>query len=231
MINLRYTLLICFVFLFSSVLRSQTRKERAVLDFIDARYNANLDSVRLFLDDDFIYYHIPYVGIGLSTTYNNGGLRIKGISPYSDAKMKLKLGDVINEVNGIKINNNKVYDINNIISGSIGDSVEIVYTRDGVTQVSKVVLSKQQFRQDSLSFLNDIKTYGNRWYEYELNIMEIFSKKNRFVVHYEWEGTLKEDGPTYHYRCMEIIKTNFSDNRIYSIEGLWTEKQFRDQFK
>ena len=95
--NLRFTLLICFVFLFSSVLRSQTRKERAVLDFIDARYNANLDSVRLFLDDDFIYYHIPYVGIGLSTTYNNGGLRVKGISPYSDAKMKLKLGDVINE--------------------------------------------------------------------------------------------------------------------------------------
>ena len=72
--------------------------------------------------------------------------------------MKLKLGDVINEVNGIKINNNKVYDINNIISGSIGDSVEIVYTRDGVTQVSKVVLSKQQLRQDSLSFINDIKT-------------------------------------------------------------------------
>ena len=177
MINLRFTLLICFVFLFSSVLHSQTRKERAVLDFIDARYNANLDSVRLFLDDDFIYYHIPYVGIGLSTTYNNGGLHIKGISPYSDAKMKLNLGDVINEVNGIKINNNKVYDINNIISGSVGDSVEIVYTRDGVTQVSKVALSKQQFRQGSLSFINDIKTYGNRWYEYELNIMEIFSKK------------------------------------------------------
>ena len=231
MINLRYTLLICFVFLFSSVLRSQTRKERAVLDFFDARYNANLDSVRLFLDDDFTYYHIPYVGIGLSTIYNNGGLRIKGISPYSDAKMKLKLGDVINEVNGIKINNNKVYDINNIISGSVGDSIEIVFTRDGVTQVSKVSLSKQQYRQDSLSFINDIKTYGNRWYEYELNIMEIFSKKNRFVVHYEWEGTLKAGGPIYHYRCMEIIKTNFSDNRIYSIEGLWTEKQFRDQFK
>ena len=155
MINLRFTLLICFVFLFSSVLRSQTRKERAVLGFIDARYNANLDSVIFYLDDDFTYYHIPYVGIGLSTIYNNGVLRIKGISPYSDAKMKLKLGDVINEVNGIKFNNNKVYDINNIISGSIGDSVEIVYTRDGVTQVSKVVLSKQQLRQDSLSFINE----------------------------------------------------------------------------
>ena len=231
MLKLRFTTLICFVFLFSSILHSQTRKERAILDFIDARYNANLDSVRLFLDDDFIYYHIPYVGIGLSTIYNNGGLRIKGISPYSDAKIKINLGDVINEVNGIKINNNKVYDINNIIGGSVGDSVEIVYTRDGITQVSKVALSKQQFRQGSLSFINDIKTYGNRWYEYELNIMEIFSKKNRFVVHYEWEGTLNQGGPTYHYRCMEIIKTNFSDNRIYSIEGLWTEKQFRDQFK
>jgi hypothetical protein len=42
---------------------------------------------------------------------------------------------------------------------------------------------------------------------------------------------LKRGGPTYQYRCMEIIKTNFSDNRIYSIEGLWSEKQFRDQFK
>ena len=27
------------------------------------------------------------------------------------------------------------------------------------------------------------------------------------------------------------FKTNFSNNRIYSIEGLWTEKQFRDQFR
>ena len=63
-----------------------------------------------------------------------------------------------------------------IIIGSVGDSVEIVYTRDGVTQISKVALSKQQFRQGSLSFINDIKTYGNRWYEYELNIMDIFSK-------------------------------------------------------
>ena len=81
------------------------------------------------------------------------------------------------------------------------------------------------------NFLDDISNYEKRWYEYSLDILEIFSKKNKYVIYYEWEGSLDKNGPLYTFRCMEIIKTNKSNNKIISIDATWTEKQFRDQFK
>jgi len=45
------------------------------------------------------------------------------------------------------------------------------------------------------------------------------------------EGILFEKGSTYNYRCMEIIKTAVSNNKVYSVDAVWTEKQFKDQFK
>ena len=64
-----------------------------------------------------------------------------------------------------------------------------------------------------------------------IKIFKDQAKKNQFIVYYEWEGILFENGPAYSYRSMEIIKTNTSNNLVYSIDALWTEKQFIDQFK
>ena len=91
-------------------------------------------------------------------------------------------------------------------------------------------MSRQQYKQNSNSFLKDIKNYGEKWFEFDLEIIEIFSKKNKFVIYYEWEGVLFENGPTYSYRAMEIIKVRSINNRIKSIDALWTEKQFKNQF-
>ena len=222
--------LILFAFLFISFSTAQTKKEKAIISFIYARYNANLDSVSMFLDADFIYYHIPYVGLGVNTVKSDSGLIVSSVSPFSDKKTTLLNGDVIFAINGNKVNNISKYNIENILSGSEGDSVKISYLRKNNVYTSVIKLSRQQYKQNSNSFINDIKNYGERWFEYDLEIIEIFSKKNKFVIYYEWEGTLVENGPAYSYRAMEILKVKSSNNRIESIDALWTEKQFKDQF-
>jgi len=228
MINLcKITLYVLFFISFSI---AQTKKEKSIISFLYARYNANPDSVSMFLDDEFVYYHIPYVGIGINTVKTELGLMVTTISPFSENKSKLLTGDVIIEINDNKINNNSKYNIENLINGSEGDSVKISYIRKNNINTSVINLSKQQYKQNSNSFLKDIKIYGEKWFEYDLEIIEIFSKKNKFVIYYEWEGVLFENGPTYSYRAMEIIKIRSSNNRIKSIDALWTEKQFKDQF-
>jgi len=227
-LNIKY--IFCII-LSISFLASQSRKEKSIINFIEARYSANTDSVKLFLDDKFIYYHIPFVGLGINTKSTNNGLAVIGGVSFSDTNSILNIGDVIIEINGLKINNINKYNIENIIKGSAGDSIKVTYIRDDETFLSMFSLSKQQYKQGSESFITDIENYGERWFEYDLEILDIFSKKNQFIVYYEWEGILLENGPTYSYRSMEIIKINTSNNRVYSIDALWSEKQFKDQFK
>ena len=227
-LNIKY--IFCII-LSISFLASQSRKEKSIINFIEARYSANTDSVKLFLDDKFIYYHIPFVGLGINTKSTKNGLAVIGAVSFSDTNSILNIGDVIIEINGLKINNINKYNIENIIKGSAGDSIKVTYIRDDETFLSMFSLSKQQYKQGSESFITDIENYGERWFEYDLEILDIFSKKNQFIVYYEWEGILLENGPTYSYRSMEIIKINTSNNRVYSIDALWSEKQFKDQFK
>ena len=227
-LNIKY--IFCII-LSISFLASQSRKEKSIINFIEARYSANTDSVKLFLDDKFIYYHIPFVGLGINTKSTNNGLAVIGGVSFSDTNSILNIGDVIIEINGLKINNINKYNIENIIKGSAGDSIKVTYIRDDETFLSMFSLSKQQYKQGSESFITDIENYGERWFEYDLEILDIFSKKNQFIVYYEWEGILFKNGPAYSYRSMEIIKINTSNNRVYSIDALWSEKQFKDQFK
>ena len=227
-LNIKY--IFCII-LSISFLASQSRKEQSIIDFIEARYSANTDSVRSFLDDDFIYYHIPFVGLGIDTKSTNTGLAVIGNTSFVDTNSILVNGDVIIMINDIKVNNISNYNIENIINGSSGDSIKVTYIRGDNTFSSMIYLSKKQHKQASESFIKDIKIYGERWFEYNLEILDIFSKKNQFIVYYEWEGILFENGPAYSYRSMEIIKTNTSNNRVYSIDALWSEKQFKDQFK
>ena len=222
--------IVIYTFLFISFSIAQSKKEKSIIKFINARYNANIDSVSMFLDDDFIYYHIPYVGLGINTVKTDSGLIITSVSPFRDNKSSLLPGDVIFEINNNKINNINTYNIENIINGSEKDSIKISYIRNNTVNSTTIKLSKQQYKQNSNSFINDIKNYGEKWFEYDLDILEIFSKKNKFVVYYEWEGTLIKNGPTYSFRAMEIIKIESSNNRIKSIDALWSEKQFKNQF-
>ena len=59
----------------------------------------------------------------------------------------------------------------------------------------------------------------------------IFSKKNKVVIHYKWEGSLEKNGSIYSFNAMEIIKTSASGKNVKEISSIWTEKQFLNQFK
>ena len=224
--------LIIIVTFFSLSLYAQNKKEREVLNFIHARYNGNIDSVKMFLHEEFTYFHSPYIGMGMTTEEGPEGIFVNKVSPFIKATIKPKVNDIIVEVNNIKVKMNKNYDIiRNNISGALGDSIEFLLSRNDTTFNSKIFLTKQQFKQNSTSFLTDIKLYADRWYEYDFDLKDIISKKNKFVVHYEWEGSLIEGGQIYSFKAIEIIKTSSRNNRIVSIEAVWTEKQFIDQFR
>ena len=226
-----YKLIITVTF-FSLSLYAQNKKEREVLNFIHARYNGNIDSVKMFLHEEFTYFHSPYIGMGMTTEEGPEGIFVDKVSPFIKATIKPKVNDIIVEVNNIKVEMNKNYDIiKRNINGALGDSIEFLFLRNDTTFNSKIFLTEQQFKQNSISFLTDIKLYADRWYEYDFDLKDIISKKNKFVIHYEWEGSLMEGGQIYSFKAIEIIKTSSRNNKIVSIEAVWTEKQFIDQFR
>ena len=229
----RYYLIKIAIFLtfFVTIAFGQNKKEIQIIKFLESRYSANIDSVRLFLDNNFIYYHSPYIGLGLTTENTNLGLVIKSVSPFMKTTNMLIKGDVILEVDNYKLINNKGEDyFRKKINGAAGDSLKIIFSRNGESMSTLIFLTKQQLQQRSDKFIDDIKSYGDRWFDYELSIIDIFSKKDRYVVHYSWEGSLVEEGPNYSFRAIEIIKRSRKSNKIVSIEATWTEKQFIDQF-
>ena len=226
---LRFLYILLFLFFVSNGF-SQSKKERRILQFINARHNGNIDSVRMYLDNDFRYNHAPYIGLGIKTKISPYGLTVTSLSPFNKSLHQLHQGDVIVEINGVNVKE-KNFINDNYIKGSLMDSVKVTLMRGNNTISVYVNLSKNQFKQNKDSFLDDISNYEKRWYEYSLDILEIFSKKNKYVIYYEWEGSLDKNGPLYTFRCMEIIKTNKKNNKIISIDATWTEKQFRDQFQ
>tara|TARA_B100000579_G_scaffold100937_1_gene80307 strand:+ start:379 stop:1062 length:684 start_codon:yes stop_codon:yes gene_type:complete len=226
---LRYIYILLFLFSVSNGF-SQSKKERRILQFINARHNGNIDSVRIYLDDDFRYNHSPYIGLGIKTEISPYGLTVTSLSPFNKSLKRIKQGDIIVEVNGANVKNEDFIN-DNFIKGSVTDSIKVTLMRGNNTISVYVKLSKNQLKQNKDSFLNDISSYEKKWYEYSLDIIDIFSKKNKYVIYYEWEGSLDKNGTPYSYRCIEIIKTNLSNNKIISIDATWTEKQFRDQFK
>ena len=70
-----------------------------------------------------------------------------------------------------------------------------------------------------------------KWYDYDLEIIDIIKKKNTISVHYRWEGSREENGEIYTFSAIEFYYINKKKDLIERIVGLWSEKQFKDQFK
>tara|TARA_B100001564_G_C20648709_1_gene675781 strand:+ start:592 stop:1284 length:693 start_codon:yes stop_codon:yes gene_type:complete len=221
-----------FFLLLLSLSFGQTKKEKEIIKFLNARYNASIDSVDNYLDQNFIYYHSPYVGVGISTELIDNKLTVTSVSPFIKTNKPIKISDVILEINSLKYDITlNIEPIKKMILGAQGDSLNLKLSRNGNVFNCKVFLTRQQLKQKTESFLIDIKTYGDRWYDYDLDIIDIFSKKNKVVVHYKWEGSLKKNDVIYSFNAMEIIKTSASGKKVKEISSVWTEKQFLDQFK
>ncbi len=211
-----------------SVGYASTKKEQLIIDFLEARYSGDTLLVKSMLADDFIYEHTPYSGLNITTSYSDGSLIITGFVSEDSVSNKLQVGDKIHEINGETIPN-----IQLPVKGPEGEVIHLVITKSGDSTFTTDSLELQliQFSQNTESFLQDIIVYEQQWYDFHLEILNILSRKDQIMIHYHWEGSKTEKGAVYHLFAMELIQRDNNTGLIKRIEGVWSEKQFRDQFK
>ena len=213
--------------LFFSILFSAKIQEDDIELFLLSRYGGDSTNVSLFISDDFIYKHTPYVGLGVETRFVDESLLITKVLNDSIQKY-LEVGDRIYE------HNNEIIDSLGLVTkGPIGDKQKLVIIKKGERdfRVMEVPLNEYHYEENKNSFLESVNKYSKKWYDYDLEIIDIMKKKNTIAVHYRWEGSKEESGRVYTFTAIEFYYINKKKDLIEKIVGLWSEKQFRDQFK
>ena len=202
-------------------------KKQDYIDFIEARYSGDTSTVDSMITENFIYNHVPYVGLGIFTEYVNGELMITGIVDDS-IQTALDIGDKIHEING-----ENVKTFGQDFNGHVGDNQTLIVTKlgDSTFQELAVPLAEYRYRQNTLSFYESIINYANTWYSFEINVIEILKEKEKAFVYYVWKGSKIEEGPIYRFYAMELIYSGKKSKLIYQVDVLWSEIQFRNQFK
>ena len=213
--------------LFFSTLFSAKVQEDDIELFLLSRYGGDSANVSLFISEDFIYEHTSYVGLGIETRYVDESLLITKVLNDSIQKY-LQVGDRVYE------HNNKIVDsLGLITNGPIGEKQKLIVIKKGERdfRVMEIPLEEYRFEENKNSFLESVKRYSEKWYDYDLEILDILKKKHTIVVHYRWEGSREENGKIYTFSAIEFYYINKKKDLIDRIVGLWSEKQFRDQFK
>ena len=219
--------LISFIILSFSILFSGKIQEGDIELFLLSRYGGDSTNVSLFISEDFVYEHTPYVGLGVETRFVDESLLITKVLNDSIQKY-LQVGDRIYE------HNNEIIDSLGLVTkGPIGERQKLVIIKKGESdfRVMEVPLNEYRYEENKNSFLESVNKYSKKWYDYDLEIIDIMKKKNTIAVHYRWEGSKEESGRVYTFSAIEFYYINKKKNLIEKIVGLWSEKQFRDQFK
>ena len=182
----------------------------------------------MFISDDFTYKHTPYVGLGVETRYVDESLLITKVLNDSIQKY-LQVGDRVYE------HNNEIVDsLGLVTNGPIGEKQKLIVIKNGERdfRVMEIALEEYHFEENKNSFLESIVKYSEKWYDYDLEIIDVLNQKNNIIaVHYRWEGSKEENGEIYTFSAIEFYYINKKKDLIERIVGLWSEKQFRDQFK
>lgn len=202
-------------------------KEDDIFTFLDAKFSGDTSLVDQFLSDNFIYYHAPYVGLGIKAFYVDGALLVTNV--YNDSlEKKISVGDKIHEYNGKNVTKEGI-----LIKGAVGDIQEFIITKKDSSSFTniKIPLKYIQEIDKSSFFLEKIKNYSELWFDYDFKINEFFSKKNKIFVHYSWEGSLEENSEVYHFDAFEVLTTEKKTGLILDSKSLWNELQFKNQFK
>ena len=219
--------LISFIILSFSILFSGKIQEGDIELFLLSRYGGDSTNVSLFISEDFVYEHTPYVGLGVETRFVDESLLITKVLNDSIQKY-LQVGDRIYE------HNNEIIDSLGLVTkGPIGEKQKLVIIKKGERdfRVMEVPLNEYHYEENKNSFLESVNKYSKKWYDYDLEIIDIMKKKNTIAVHYRWEGSKEESGKVYTFSAIEFYYINKKKDLIEKIVGLWSEKQFRDQFK
>jgi len=209
---------------------SKTKTEKIIEDFLYARYSGDTTTVKNMIAENFLYRNVPYVGLDLITKNEDGNLIVTGnINKKDSLSVSLfGIGDTIHE-----IEDKQIGDIDFPITGPINSNIKLIMTKSGDTTFStySTKLTAIQLEEDTSSFLYNISEYNKLWYEFDLKIIQILSKKNTSMVYYKWSGSKNNDGPIFEFYRMEYIKTDKKTGLIQSIEGLWSQSQFLDQLE
>ena len=211
-----------FSFLFSTKIQ-----EDDIELFLLARFGGDSSNVSEFISDEFVYKHTPYVGLGVETRYVDESLLITKVLDDSIQKY-LQVGDRIYE------HNNEIVDsLGLITNGPIGNQEKLIVIKNGESdfRLMEIPLEEFHYEENKNSFLESVMRYSEKWYDYDVEIIDILKKKNTIVVHYRWEGSREENGKIYIFSAIEFYYINKKKDLIYKIVGLWSEKQFRDQFE
>ena len=210
-----------------SFLLSGPLKLDEVESFLNAKYEGDTSAVISFISDEFQYLNTPYVGLGIKAFYIDGSLLVTELINES-IRNQISIGDRIYEFN------NKVVTPDGFFTkGPVGQIQKLLLTKmnDTLFTEIKIPLSMQQQKENSESYLNSIIEYSKIWYEYDIIIHDYFSKKDKVFVHYSWEGSKEENSEVYHFTIIEILTLEKKTGLIKKIESLWSEYQFRNQFK
>ena len=219
--------LISFIILSFSILFSGKIHEDDIELFLLSRYGGDSTNVSLSISEDFVYEHTPYVGLGVETRFVDESLLITKVLNDS-IQAYLQVGDRIYE------HNNEIIDSLGLVTkGPIGEKQKLVLIKKGESdfRVMEVPLNEYHYEENKNSFLESVNKYSKKWYDYDLEIIDIMKKKNTIAVHYRWEGSKEKSGKIYAFSAIEFYYINKKKDLIKKIVGLWSEKQFRDQFK
>ena len=218
---------IFFSFFIVSQILALPLKKQDYIDFIEARYSGDTSTVDSMITENFTYTHVPYVGLGIFTEYVESELVVTGIVDDS-IQTALDIGDRIHEINGKNANI-----FGQDFNGPVGDMQTLILTKSGDSTFQELVipLAEYQYRQNNVSFYESILNYATTWYSYEIKYIDILKEKEKAIVYYVWKGSKEEGGPVYQFYAMEAFYSDKKSNLIYQVDALWSEKQFRDQFK
>jgi hypothetical protein len=218
---------IFFSFFIVSQILALPLKKQDYIDFIEARYSGDTSTVDSMITENFMYNHVPYVGLGIFTEYVESELVVTGIVDDS-IQTALDIGDRIHEINGTNANT-----FGQDFNGPVGDMQTLILTKSGDStfQDLTIPLAEYQYRQNNVSFYESILNYATIWYSYEIKYIDILKEKEKAIVYYVWKGSKDEGGSVYQFYAMEAFYSDKKSELIYQVDALWSEKQFRDQFK
>ena len=215
-----------YISIFSFLFSAKFQEDDIEL-FLLSRYGGDSANVSGFLSEEFVYKHTPYVGLGVETRYVDESLLITKVLDDS-IQNYLQVGDRIYE------HNNEIVDsLGLITNGPIGNQQKLIVIKNGESdfRLMEIPLEEFHYEENKNSFLESVMRYSEKWYDYDVEIIDILKKKNKIVVHYRWEGSREENGKIYIFSAIEFYYINKKKDLIYKIVGLWSEKQFRDQFE
>ena len=117
-----------------------------------SRYGGDSSNVSLFISDEFIYEHTPYVGLGVETRYVDESLLITKVLNDSIQKY-LQVGDRVYE------HNNEIVDsLGLVTNGPIGEKQKLIVIKNGERdfRVMEIPLEEYHFEENKNSFLESI---------------------------------------------------------------------------